>query len=129
MASRIQTKRIYEAASKDDGVRVLVDRIWPRGIRKADAALDHWIKDVAPSTSLRKWFGHRPERWAEFTKRYGRELDESPEAVAEIRELLKGRVTTLLYAAHDTEHNNAIALREYLVSHRSKAARQPVERP
>jgi len=113
----IRTKRVYEPSSPDDGVRVLVDRIWPRGIRKADAALDHWIKDVAPSSGLRKWFGHQPERWAEFRTRYARELDANPEAVAELRAVLKGGTVTLLYAARDVDHNNAVALREYLRLH------------
>lgn len=114
MRRRILTKRVYEAPSPDDGLRILVDRIWPRGLRKADAALDHWIKDVAPSTELRKWFGHKPERWAEFRKRYFHELDGNPLAVAELKKLLHGNAVTLLYAAHDTEHNNANALRDYL---------------
>jgi len=120
MTKRIRTKRIYESPSPDDGVRILVDRIWPRGMSKADAALDHWIKDVAPSAELRKWFGHRPERWTEFRKRYARELDSNPEGLAELRRLLKGGVVTLLYAAQDVERNNAEALREYLASHRQR---------
>lgn len=114
MKRRIQTKRVYEAPSPDDGLRILVDRIWPRGLRKSDAALDHWIKDVAPSTELRKWFGHKPERWAEFQKRYARELDDNPQGLAELKKLLRGNAVTLLYSAHDTEHNNANALRDYL---------------
>jgi uncharacterized protein YeaO (DUF488 family) len=117
MTTRIRTKRIYEPPASGDGVRILVDRIWPRGVAKADADLDHWFKDIAPSAGLRKWFGHKPERWAEFRTRYARELDGNPEGLAELRKLTKGHVVTLLYAAHDVEHNNAEALRGYLASH------------
>lgn len=112
----LRLKRVYEPPEEDDGDRVLVDRLWPRGLTKEKAAVDHWAKEVAPSNELRHWFGHRPERWDEFVARYRQEL-ESPEAQAElatIRGLLrKGRVT-LLYAAHDEEHNNAVALRDLL---------------
>ncbi len=124
MKQGIRTKRIYEPPSPDDGMRILVDRIWPRGVSKADAALDHWVKDVAPSAELRKWFGHRPERWDEFRTRYGHELDGNPEAVAGLRTLLKGG-GTLLFAAHDVERNNAEALRQYLASHRRRGPRRP----
>jgi uncharacterized protein YeaO (DUF488 family) len=117
MTTRIQTKRIYEPRAPGDGVRILVDRMWPRGVAKADADLDHWFKDIAPSADLRKWFGHKPERWAEFRSRYARELDGNPEGLAELRKLMKGHVVTLLYAAHDVEHNNAEVLRGYLASH------------
>lgn len=117
MKTRIQTKRIYEPPAPGDGVRILVDRMWPRGVAKADAKLDHWFKDIAPSADLRKWFGHKPERWAEFKSRYARELDANPEGFAELRKLSKGHVVTLLYAAHDVTHNNAEALRDYLAAH------------
>lgn len=110
MAFDLVVKRIYEQPAPDDGQRVLVDRIWPRGVSKEDAALTLWLKEIAPSDELRKWFGHEPERWAEFQKRYRAELDENGEAVAQLRALLgKGRVT-LLYGAHDEVHNNAVAL-------------------
>ena len=114
MAFDVVVKRIYEAPAEADGQRVLVDRIWPRGISKEDAALTLWLKDIAPSDELRKWFGHEPARWAEFQGRYAAELDGNGEAVAQLRGLLgKGKVT-LLYGAHDEAHNNALALAEYL---------------
>ena len=114
MGFALTVKRIYEPAAPDDGQRVLVDRIWPRGVRKEDAALTLWLKDIAPSDELRKWFGHEPARWAEFRKRYAVELDGKGEAVNELRGLLrKGRVT-LLYGAHDEAHNNAVALAGYM---------------
>jgi uncharacterized protein YeaO (DUF488 family) len=118
VSRKIRVKRVYEPPAAEDGTRVLVDRLWPRGISKADAALDLWIKEIAPSAALRKWFGHEPERWAEFKKRYARELDGNPDAVAELRAALKRGAVTLLFAAHDAERNNAEALRQYLVSHR-----------
>jgi uncharacterized protein YeaO (DUF488 family) len=114
MAFDIAVKRIYEAPDKADGQRVLVDRIWPRGVAKKDAALAVWLKDIAPSDELRKWFGHEPERWAEFQKRYWAELDGNEEAVAQLRGLLHEGKATLLYGAHDEAHNNAVALAEYL---------------
>jgi uncharacterized protein YeaO (DUF488 family) len=114
VSPQIELKRVYEPASRGDGTRILVDRLWPRGLRKEDAAIDHWLKDLAPSTALRKWFGHDVGRWAEFRKRYRAELAEHPEALAELRSLaLKGPIT-LLFAAHDEVHNNAVVLRELL---------------
>ncbi|QKC80102.1 DUF488 domain-containing protein [Mesorhizobium erdmanii] len=114
MAFDLMVKRIYEQPAADDGQRILVDRIWPRGISKQDAALTLWLKEIAPSDDLRKWFGHVPARWAEFQERYGAELDGNGEAVAQLRALLgKGRVT-LLYGAHNEAHNNAVALAGYL---------------
>jgi uncharacterized protein YeaO (DUF488 family) len=114
MAFDIAVKRIYETPAAADGQRVLVDRIWPRGVRKQDAALTLWLKDIAPSDELRRWFGHEPVRWAEFQKRFRAELDGNGEAVEQLRALLgKGRVT-LLYGAHDEAHNNAVALAAYL---------------
>ena len=114
MAFDLVVKRIYEPPAADDGQRVLVDRIWPRGVSKEDAALTLWLKEIAPSDALRKWFGHEPERWAEFQKRYASELDENGEAVAQLRALLGEGRMTLLYGAHDATHNNAVALAEYL---------------
>lgn len=112
----LNIKRVYEPAAADDGLRVLVDRLWPRGLTKEKAAIDHWAKDVAPSADLRRWFSHRPERWEEFVARYRAEF-ETPEAQAEIATIhalrRKSRVT-LLYAAHDEALNNAVALRDYL---------------
>ena len=110
-------KRAYEKPAKSDGVRVLVDRLWPRGISKAKLSLDMWAKDVSPSTALRKWFGHDPERWQEFEKRYKAELKESAarEAIAAIVDRAKHvRAMTLIYGAKDTEHNEAVVLRGIL---------------
>ena len=111
---RIKLKRVYEPASRGDGTRVLVDRLWPRGLRKEDAAIDRWFKDLAPSTALRKWFGHDVERWTEFRKRYQAEIAEHPEALAELRSLARKKPITLLFGAHDEFHNNAVVLRELL---------------
>ncbi|MGX5846381.1 DUF488 domain-containing protein [Mesorhizobium sp. PL10] len=115
MAFDIAVKRIYEPPAEADGRRVLVDRIWPRGVRKEDAALTLWLKHIAPSDALRKWFGHEPARWAEFRKRYAIELDGNEEVVAQLRGLLGNGRVTLLYGAHDEAHNNAVALAEYLL--------------
>lgn len=114
-------KRVYEAADPDDGVRVLVDRLWPRGITKERAALDCWLKAVAPSTKLRLWFAHDPERFDEFSRRYQTELETSSE-LAELRKMGRTRRVTLLYAAHDPKVNHAIVLRKYLVG-RKRAAK------
>ncbi|PBC08590.1 DUF488 domain-containing protein [Mesorhizobium sp. WSM3859] len=114
MAFDIAVKRVYEPPAKADGQRVLVDRIWPRGVAKKDAALTLWLKEIAPSDELRKWFGHEPERWAEFQMRYLAELGLNEEAVAQLRVLLREGKVTLLYGAHDEAHNNAVALAEYL---------------
>ena len=114
MAFDIAVKRIYETPDNADGQRVLVDRIWPRGVSKEHAALALWLKEIAPSDDLRKWFGHEPQRWAEFRERYGAELDGNGEAVAQLRDLLRHGKVTLLYGAHDEAHNNAVALAEYL---------------
>lgn len=111
---KIHLKRIYEAPTADDGCRILVDRIWPRGISKKKAKLDHWIKEVAPSTALRKWFAHDPERFAEFADRYRKELEEKTEYLAQIQGEVKKNKVTLLYGARDTEHNQAVVLQELL---------------
>jgi uncharacterized protein YeaO (DUF488 family) len=108
-----QIKRIYDPMEPADGIRVLVDRLWPRGVRKTDAQLDHWMKDVAPSPDLRLWFDHKPERFAEFSRRYEGELASNP-AVGELRQLGKDAVVTLLYAAHDREVNHAAVLQSVL---------------
>lgn len=110
----IQIKRAYEPPSRRDGTRILVDRLWPRGLKKADAAISQWMKEIAPSTELRKWFGHDPERWREFRRRYQGELKAKSELLEEIRaSALKGPVT-LVYSAHDEEHNQAVVLRDKL---------------
>ena len=115
---RVQTKRAYESPAAEDGTRVLVDRLWPRGLKKTDAAIDRWAKELAPSTELRKWFGHDPARWEEFRRRYSEELSEHREDIARLRDLArKGRIT-LVYAAHDEAHNDADVLREILLTRR-----------
>ena len=114
-ASHLRLKRAYEPAEPGDGVRILVDRLWPRGVSKAKAALDDWIKDIAPSTELRKWFGHDPARWAEFQRRYRAELLGQSDALGRIRDLARTRVVTLVYSAHDEEHNDAVVLRAVLL--------------
>ena len=114
----LQTKRIYEAPSKQDGYRLLVDRIWPRGVGKEKAALDDWMKDVSPSTELRKWFHHDPEKWDELLDRYFAELNRNEEAVARLKEVVtKHERVTLLYAARDEVHNNAEALKLFIEKH------------
>lgn len=110
----LKLKRIYDAPSADDGYRVLVDRLWPRGVSKEKATLDLWLKDVAPSPELRTWFGHKPERFEEFTARYRSELDSNP-AVAELRQIIGShKSVTLLYTAHDPKINHAAVLEDYL---------------
>ena len=113
-ASNVKLKRAYDPPTADDGRRILIDRLWPRGISKQRAAIDHWMKDIAPSTELRKWFGHDPRKWREFKERYARELDQRPEALAQLLEMAKAGRITLVFGAKDTAHNNAVALKEYL---------------
>ena len=121
-ASHLRLKRAYEPAGPDDGVRILVDRLWPRGVRKAQAALDEWMKDIAPSTELRQWFGHDPARWAEFQRRYSAELQQHSQELNHIRALAKAQTVTLVYSAHDDEHNDAIVLRDALLKKRRPRA-------
>ena len=114
-AGNIRLKRAYELSKAEDGARVLVDRLWPRGVSKEKAALDQWMKEIAPSTELRKWFGHDPARWKEFSHRYSVELHHDSEQLSHLRSLArKGRVT-LIYAAHDEKHNEAVVLRGVLL--------------
>jgi len=110
----LRLKRIYDPPTPDDGYRILVDRLWPRGVRKDAAALDLWLKDIAPSPELRTWFAHDPAKFADFTHRYQAELDHNP-AVAQLRDLIRAHSTvTLLYAAKDPAINHAVVLRDYL---------------
>jgi uncharacterized protein YeaO (DUF488 family) len=112
----IKIKRAYDSPSDDDGYRILVDRLWPRGISKEKAKLDFWPKELAPSTELRRWYGHDPEKWAEFKSRYFAELDGKPELVDELLDYVgKGKVT-LVYSSKEQRLNNAIALKEYVES-------------
>lgn len=114
MKSGIAIKRIYEPPAKDDGARILIDRLWPRGVPKEEAALTLWLKDIAPSNELRKSHVHDPAHWAEFSRRYREELDANPEAVVELRSYLRKGKVTLLYASRDLEHNHALILKDYL---------------
>src|SRR5690349_18780293 len=110
----IKIKRVYEQPGQEDGMRILVDRLWPRGLTKEKARVDLWLKTIAPSTALRKWFGHDPSKWEEFKKRYLRELSENDEAVSLLRQALKKGTATLVYGASDTGHNAAVVLRDFL---------------
>lgn len=113
--TNLRLKRAYEPAESDDGVRILVDRLWPRGVSKAKAALDNWVKEIAPSTELRQWFGHDPEKWPEFQRRYKAELQQHANDLEKIRDIAKERVVTLVYSAHDEVHNDAVVLRDVLM--------------
>jgi uncharacterized protein YeaO (DUF488 family) len=110
----IKVKRTYDPPESDDGARFLVDRLWPRGVKKEDLHLDGWLKDVAPSDDLRRWFGHDPAKWEEFQRRYFAELDGKAQALRPIQDAARQGNVTLLYSARDMEHNNAVALRAYL---------------
>jgi len=110
----IHIKRVYDHPDAQDGVRILVDRLWPRGLSKENARIDQWIKDVAPSNELRSWFGHDPAKWTEFVRRYHAELAANPAAVAALRQQLAHGHATLLFGAKDADHNNAVALKAYL---------------
>lgn len=114
-AERIRLKRAYEKPSDSDGTRILVDRLWPRGVKKDEAAIDHWEKEIAPSTELRKWFHHEAEHWDEFRRRYAAELDNRQEEMDRLRSLARKGVITLIYSARDETQNNATALRDLLL--------------
>jgi len=111
----VRVKRIYDSRSDSDGVRILVDRLWPRGLKKEDAEIDLWLKEIAPSNDLRRWFNHEAAKWPEFRERYEKELRENKPAVATLEERISGSTATLLYAAKDAEHNQAIVLRDFLM--------------
>jgi uncharacterized protein YeaO (DUF488 family) len=113
----IAIKRVYEPVSATDGYRILVDRLWPRGLSKDHAAVDLWLKAIAPSTELRQWFGHDPEKWPEFRRKYFAELADHAEELAQIRALAKRRRVTLVYGARETEYNDAVAILEFLQRH------------
>ena len=110
----IRLKRIYDKPTKADGRRFLVDRIWPRGLKKNEARIDEWLKEIAPTTPLRKWFAHDPGKWKEFKRRYSAELDKQREKIEELASDARKSTVTLLFAAKDTEYNNAVALKEYV---------------
>ena len=111
----IKLKRVYDKASPDDGLRILVERLWPRGIKKENAKIDLWLKEVAPSNELRKWFSHDPLKWLEFKEKYYEELNKNREAIEKLLEIVNNKKdVTLIYSSKDKEHNNAVALKEYL---------------
>jgi uncharacterized protein YeaO (DUF488 family) len=114
-ASNVRLKRAYEPPEKTDGTRILVDRLWPRGVSKAEAKLDEWIKEIAPSTELRTWFGHDPRRWDEFRKRYRSELAEHSETLKDLRRRAREGPITLVYSARDEIHNDAVVLRNVIL--------------
>lgn len=110
----VQIKRVYEAPSLEDGKRILIDRLWPRGLTKEKAKIDLWLKDIAPSTDLREWFGHDPEKWVEFQRRYQKELASNDVVVTQLRKELEAGPVTLVFGAKDEIHNDAVVLRAYL---------------
>ncbi len=113
----IQIKRVYDPINNSDGTRLLVERLWPRGVKKTSLQIKAWLKDVAPSGELRKWFSHDPAKWNEFRNRYFTELETNPDSWQPIVEALRHGHVTLIYSSHDTEHNNAVALEEFLMRH------------
>lgn len=117
-ASHLKLKRAYVPAAPGDGIRILIDRLWPRGVSKTEAALDDWMKDIAPSPELREWFGHDPARWAEFGRRYRAELRQHAKELNHIRDLARTKTVTLVYGARDEEHNDAVVLRHVLLGER-----------
>ncbi|HKU08199.1 MAG TPA: DUF488 domain-containing protein [Bradyrhizobium sp.] len=126
IADRVRLKRAYEPPASVDGTRVLIDRLWPRGVRKANADIDEWMKEIAPSAGLRKWFGHDPERWPEFRRRYRSEIKGHSSEFRRLRELARKGNLTLVYAARDEAHNDAVVLRDLLVA--SARSHPPIQR-
>jgi uncharacterized protein YeaO (DUF488 family) len=122
-ASHLRLKRAYEPPDPEDGVRILVDRLWPRGVSKAKAALDDWMKEIAPSATLRQWFGHDPARWAEFQRRYRAELQRRPDELDRLRGLARTHTVTLVYGAQDEAHNDAVVLKDVLLAKTLKPPR------
>ena len=114
-AGNVKLKRAYEPPAVDDGTRILIDRLWPRGITKERAAIDQWMKDISPSTELRKWFGHDPARWDEFRRRYAKEVHQNAALLDQLRSLAAHGPITLVYSAHDELHNDAVELRELIL--------------
>jgi uncharacterized protein YeaO (DUF488 family) len=115
LARDIRLKRAYDLPSADDGTRILIDRLWPRGVKKSSAGIDRWVKDIAPSTALRKWFGHDPARWQEFRRRYAAEINDHADQLAELRAAAREGPITLVFAARDELHNDAVVLRDALL--------------
>ena len=114
-AGNVRLKRAYESPAASDGWRLLVDRLWPRGLSKTDAAIDEWVKEIAPSTELRKWFGHDPARWDEFRRRYAEEIGGHADLLAHLRSLARNGPVTLVYSARDEIHNDAVVLRQVML--------------
>jgi uncharacterized protein YeaO (DUF488 family) len=114
-AGNVKLKRAYEPSADEDGIRILIDRLWPRGISKKNAALDQWMKEIAPSTALRKWFGHDPARWDEFRRRYAEELHQNAGLLDQLRSFARQGPIPLVYSAHDELHNDAVVLRDLLI--------------
>jgi uncharacterized protein YeaO (DUF488 family) len=114
MSTTIRIKRVYEAPEQADGRRILVERLWPRGLRKEEAKIDAWLKEIAPSTELRRWYGHEVTRWPEFKRRYEAELRGNPEGVEQLVALCRRGTTTFVYAARDEAHNSAVVLRDFV---------------
>ena len=114
-AANVRLKRAYQPPARDDGTRILIDRLWPRGVTKQSAAIDEWFKDIAPSTALRQWFGHDPARWQEFRRRYAGEVLQNPEHLSELRARARRGPITLVFSAHDEVHNDAVVLRDLLL--------------
>jgi len=117
-ADHVKLKRAYEQPAPDDGNRILIDRLWPRGVKKADAAIDEWMKDIAPSNGLRKWFGHDPARWQEFRCRYQSEIRQHPDQFDRLCTLAQHGRITLVFSAHDEAHNDAVVLKDLLLGRR-----------
>ncbi len=124
----IKLQRVYEHELPKSGTRFLIERLWPRGIKKSELHFDEWLRDAGPSTSLRQWFSHDPERWDEFRRRYFNELDSRSDAWKPILNAARGGMVTLLYSSHDQEHNNAVALKEYLEKQLGKSAKKSEEK-
>lgn len=124
-AGNLRLKRAYEPPSVGDGRRILIDRLWPRGVNKADAALDQWLKEIAPSTELRKWFGHDPARWHEFQHRYIEQLQQHSGQTRQLRTLARQGVVTLVFSARDETHNDAVVLRNFLLGRSHKPKLKP----
>jgi len=111
---KIRIKRVYDKPARTDGRRILVDRLWPRGVSKTDAQVEHWARSIAPSDELRRWYGHDPDKWDEFRDRYFAELDANPQGVAELRSKMDGSTVTFVFSSKETKLNNAVALKQYL---------------
>lgn len=120
VAANVKLKRAYQPAAAADGTRILIDRLWPRGVKKTDAAIDQWPKELAPSTELRHWFGHDPERWPEFQQRYRTEIHQHADLLEPLHQLAQQGTITLVFAAHDEQHNNAVVVRDLLLGRTSR---------